>query len=150
MSTATTSSNVSPETLKSKAADVASTAADKARQTAYGAYDKARETASDVGDKAKQMACDTGKKVEEATHSVGSGMKTLADTIRQQGPREGMMGAASSSVASGLETGGQYLQDQSLEGVARDLTNLIRRNPIPALLFGFGLGFVLARATVRR
>ena len=33
--------------------------------------------------------------------------------------------------------------------MAEDLTDLIRRNPIPALLVGVGLGFLLARATTR-
>jgi uncharacterized membrane-anchored protein YhcB (DUF1043 family) len=28
-----------------------------------------------------------------------------------------------------------------------DLTNLIRRNPIPALFVGIGIGFLLARVT---
>jgi len=28
-----------------------------------------------------------------------------------------------------------------------DITNMIRRNPIPALLVGIGIGFLLARAT---
>jgi ElaB/YqjD/DUF883 family membrane-anchored ribosome-binding protein len=31
-----------------------------------------------------------------------------------------------------------------------DFTNLIRRNPIPALLIGVAFGFLVARATTRR
>jgi hypothetical protein len=61
-----------------------------------------------------------------------------------------MVGSATSTLASGLESGGQYLQQQGIKGVADDLTQLIRRNPIPALLLGVGLGFVVARATMRR
>ena len=34
--------------------------------------------------------------------------------------------------------------------MADDLTDLIRRNPIPALLVGVGVGFLLARATTSR
>jgi uncharacterized membrane-anchored protein YhcB (DUF1043 family) len=33
--------------------------------------------------------------------------------------------------------------------MAEDLTSLIRRNPIPAMLVGVGLGFLLARMTRR-
>jgi len=29
------------------------------------------------------------------------------------------------------------------------MTNLIRRNPLPAMLVGVGLGYILARATAR-
>ena len=34
----------------------------------------------------------------------------------------------------------------TLREIGDDLTNLIRRNPIPALLLGVGVGFLLARA----
>jgi hypothetical protein len=34
--------------------------------------------------------------------------------------------------------------------MAADVTNLIRRNPGPALLLGLGVGFLLAFATKRR
>jgi hypothetical protein len=50
-------------------------------------------------------------------------------------------------VASALDSTGHYLEEQGLSGMAEDLTNLIRRNPIPALLIGVGLGYLLARMT---
>jgi hypothetical protein len=34
--------------------------------------------------------------------------------------------------------------------MAEDFTNLVRRNPIPALLIGVAFGFLVARATSRR
>ena len=34
-----------------------------------------------------------------------------------------------------------------LSGIGEDLTGMIRRNPVPALLIGIGLGFLIARAT---
>jgi hypothetical protein len=49
-----------------------------------------------------------------------------------------------------LETGGQYLEQEGLKGIAEDVTNVIRRNPLATLLIGVGLGFILARATTRR
>jgi hypothetical protein len=128
MTTATNPSNLSTESFKNKASEAASSVAGKAQQT----------------------ASDIGKKAEDATHAMGEGMKTLADTIRDKGPREGVFGSATSSVASGLESGGQYLQEHGIGGIGEDLTTLIRRNPIPALVFGIGLGFFLARATARR
>jgi hypothetical protein len=50
-------------------------------------------------------------------------------------------------VAETLESGGRYLKEEGLEGMAEDLTDLIRKNPIPAVLMGIGLGFLLARLT---
>jgi hypothetical protein len=98
-------------------------------------------------DKAKDAASTVGRSAEDATHAVGRGMESLADTVRQNLPREGVIGSAASTVASSLETGGRYLEKEGLQGMADDLTGLIRRNPIPALLVGIGLGFFLARLT---
>jgi hypothetical protein len=49
-------------------------------------------------------------------------------------------------VADTLETGGRYLQEHGLSGIGDDFSNLIRRNPIPAVLVGIGVGFLLARS----
>jgi hypothetical protein len=86
-----------------------------------------------------------GDRADSAVSSVGSGMQSVADTVRDKGPQSGMLGKAASGVASGLESGGRYLEEQGLSGMADDLTNLIRRNPVPALLIGVGIGFLLAR-----
>jgi hypothetical protein len=139
MTTVTNPSNVSAETFKNQA-----------NEAAENFKNKANEAASCVTDKARQAASDLGKKAEDAAHTVGGGMKTLADTIRDKGPHEGVFGSATSSVAGGLESGGQYLQEHGIGGIAEDLTTMIRRNPIPALLCAVGLGFFLARATARR
>jgi hypothetical protein len=61
-----------------------------------------------------------------------------------------MAGEASTAVANTLENTGRHLQKEGLKGIADDVTNLIRRNPIPALLVGLGVGFLIARATTRR
>ena len=60
-----------------------------------------------------------------------------------------MLGSAASGVASALDRTGDYLQDQGLSGMGGDFTNLIRRNPIPALLIGVAVGFLLARVHVQ-
>jgi len=133
-----------------RARETAGNVADKARETASNVADRARDAAGNLVDKAKDTAADLGKKAESATHAVGSGMQSLAGTIRENLPREGVIGTASSTVARGLESSGRYLEKESLQGMAEDLTNVIRRNPIPAILIGIGLGFVLARATTSR
>jgi hypothetical protein len=46
-----------------------------------------------------------------------------------------------------LDSGGAYLQEHDLRGMADDMTNLIRRYPIQSLLVGIGVGFLLAKAT---
>jgi hypothetical protein len=41
---------------------------------------------------------------------------------------------------------GTYLQDRGVQGLSEDLTGLIRRYPVPALLIGLGIGYVLGRS----
>jgi hypothetical protein len=102
--------------------------------------------ASSATQTASDMASNVGHRVEDATSTVGSGMRNLAGTLRENLPHEGMMGSASSAVADTLERGGRYLEEEGLSGLGEDLTSLIRRNPIPALLVGIGVGFLIARS----
>jgi hypothetical protein len=59
------------------------------------------------------------------------------------------LGTASESVADRLESGGRYIREEGLSGITEDLTEMVRRNPVPALLCGVALGFMLARLTTR-
>jgi len=72
-------------------------------------------------------------------------MESLGETVRSKGPESGFLGKATGAVAGALESGGKYLEDKKISGMADDLTDMIKRNPIPALLIGVGLGFLLAR-----
>jgi len=123
--------------------------AEKARDAAANVSDKVKEAAASAVHKAGDVASNVGHKAEEATAAVGGGMRSLAGTIRESAPQGGMAGAVSSNVAGSLESGGRYLQEHGLRGIGEDLTNLIRRNPLPALFLGIGLGFMIARATRR-
>jgi hypothetical protein len=77
-------------------------------------------------------------------------MTSFADTMREHLPKGGVLGSAGASLANTLDRSGRYLQREGLKGMAGDVTSMIRRNPIPAVLVGFGLGAVLARITARR
>jgi len=132
-----------------RAKDAASSALDKAKDVAKAAGDKAKDVAKAATDKAKDMAHTAGDYADSATAKVGGGMESLAGTIREHTPHEGVIGGAASKVADGLESAGKYLEKEGLTGMASDLTDVIKRNPIPALLIGIGLGFLLSRATSR-
>jgi hypothetical protein len=123
-------------TMTEQGKGVAETVKDKAKQAAEFAREKAGQAGEFVRDKA-----------EQATTSAGKGMETLAGTIRDKGPQSGFMGRATSGVADTLDRTGQYLEEKGLGGMANDLTNLIRNHPLPAVLVGIGLGFMLARLT---
>ena len=90
-----------------------------------------------------------GERAEEALGAVGQGMSHLAGSIRQNVPREGVLGSAAGSVAEGLEAGGRYLREHGLSEIADDLGRVVRRHPLPALLAVFGVGFLLGSALRR-
>jgi hypothetical protein len=76
-------------------------------------------------------------------------MESLAGSIRERTPHSGIIAGAGGAVADTLERGGRYLQEEGLSGIGKDLTELVRRNPIPALLIALGVGFLIARSTTR-
>lgn len=93
-----------------------------AQQKVGETIDRARETASNVASSVSDAASYVGNKAENATSKVGAA----------------------------LEDTGHYLKDDGLHHIASDVSNLIRRNPIPAMLIGVGLGYLLAQACTRR
>jgi len=132
-----------------RAKDMATGVADKARDVASNVADRARDAASTAADTAREWASTAGQRAEGALGAVAGGMSSLAGTVRENLPHEGMIGGASEYVADALESGGRYLQQEGFRGMADDMTNLIRRNPIPALLVGIGIGYLIARSTSR-
>src|SRR5262249_16217375 len=80
------------------------------------------EKAKSLTERAKAAASTVGEKVEEGVAAVGGGMKSLAETVREKGPHQGAFGSATSSVAESLESGGRYLQEQGLSGMADDMS----------------------------
>ncbi len=104
-----------------------------------------QQAASAAMSKAQEVAGSAGKRVDEATTALGERAKSLAGTLRERGPHDGMLGSATGAVADSLENTGRYLQEEGVLGMAEDVTELIRRNPIPAMLVGVGIGFMLAK-----
>jgi ElaB/YqjD/DUF883 family membrane-anchored ribosome-binding protein len=120
---------------------------EQAKGTAETIKDKAKQAGDYVRDKAGQAGEYVRDKADQAATSTGKGMETLAGTIRDRGPQSGMLGRATSTVADTLDRTGHYLEDQGFSGMADDLTQLVRQHPLPAVLIGIGLGFMLARLT---
>lgn len=86
------------------------------------AIDIAKAAAANVASSVSDAASYAGQKAEDATGSVGGA----------------------------LESTGHYLKEDGLRHIASDATELIRRNPMPAMLLGVGLGFLVALASGRR
>jgi uncharacterized protein YjbJ (UPF0337 family) len=103
-------------------------------------------TTPPIGTSAPQVG---SSPANQATSAVGEQLGSLADVIRDKAPREGTAGRVATAVAEKLDTAGAYLQEKKVEHVAGDVTELIRRYPMPALLIGFGMGYLVARSTRR-
>jgi cell division septum initiation protein DivIVA len=109
--------------------------AEKARDMARSATETARDAATGVMDRAKDMAGN----VAETARDWASG---AADAVKQSD----VVNKAGEYVSDAWESGSRYFQEHSFKDMAEDVAGVIRRNPIPALLVGIGLGFILARS----
>jgi ElaB/YqjD/DUF883 family membrane-anchored ribosome-binding protein len=145
-----------PGNIKDKAKDLASSASEtasalghKAQDTASHLAQRASDAAGDASQKARDMASEAGDRADDAIASVGQSMSSLAGSLRQNAPREGMMGSAAGAVADRLEAGGQYLQEHGLGEMSDDLASLIRQHPLPSMAIVFGIGFLLGGALRR-
>jgi len=110
---------------------------------------KDHPAADNFADTARDLTKTAVDKVDTAVGTVGEGLTNFADTVREKGPKEGILGSATKTVASGIENTGEYLEKKGVSGMADDTMSLIRNHPIAALLVGVGIGFLLARATSR-
>lgn len=124
---------------------------DQSTQAEAGqAVEKGREAAGQAGEAVQHAATAVGQVAEKATAAVGRGVEGLGETVRQSGPQEGVLGSATRGVAETLEEAGKYIEDKNLSGMMDDMTGLIKRNPIPAVLLGLGVGFLVGRAMTSR
>jgi ElaB/YqjD/DUF883 family membrane-anchored ribosome-binding protein len=109
------------------------------------AGEKVQQATSAAMSKAQDLASSASRRVDEAAAALGERVRSAGGAIRERGPREGMLGSATGAVAESLENTGRYIQEEGIGGMAEDITELIRRNPIPAMLVGVGIGFLLAK-----
>jgi ElaB/YqjD/DUF883 family membrane-anchored ribosome-binding protein len=130
-------------------ADKAKETLDKAKETASAVVDKARETAGAAAEQVANIASAVGQKADQIASTAGGSIKNFGETIKEKGPQEGTLGNATKAVGNTIEAGGKYLEEAGLTGMMDDLTEVVRRNPIPAVVIGLGLGVLLGRAFSR-
>jgi len=111
--------------------------------TMGGVAETARNIAGQAGQAATSAMSGLKDQAGNAGAAVASGMSNLAGTIREHVPGQGMLGSVGSTVADSLESSGQYLSEHGLGDIASDVSTLVRRNPIPAMLICVGIGFCL-------
>jgi hypothetical protein len=77
-------------------------------------------------------------------------MNALGAKVRETAPHNGTVGAAAAVVADELQAGGQYLEGHGLEAIGKDLTDVVRKHPIPSVLVGFGLGCLIGMMLLQK
>jgi len=132
-----------------QAKDSGHQAMDKARDVGQQAMDKARDLTSRAGDMAGDAAKNVGQRADNLAATVGDRAQTAADAVRRHGPQDGMLGNATKAVADTIDNTGRYLSNEGITGMVGDVGEMIRRNPIPALFVGIGIGYLLSRALDR-
>jgi len=133
-----------------RAQEIATNVAHRAQETASTLGHRAQEAMSNLGNQGRNIASQAGERAEGTMSSVGESMSSLAGTIREKVPQEGVLGTAASAVADRLQSSGQYLQEHGLGDITGDLASVIRRNPMPAVCVALGLGVVLGMAMASR
>lgn len=105
---------------------------------------------SNITDTARDVARSAVDKADSAASKAGENISSFGETVREKGPKEGYLGAATRTVASGIESTGDYLANKGVSGMADDMVSVLRNYPIATLLVGVGIGFLLARSMSRR
>ncbi len=111
---------------------------------------KAQEGTAPPSAKAQELGAAAAKTADAGLSSVGESLHALAGAIRESAPPEGVLGSAAATVAERLELGGHYLAHHGVNGIAEDLSTLIRKHPLPALGVALGIGWLLGAYTRRR
>jgi ElaB/YqjD/DUF883 family membrane-anchored ribosome-binding protein len=139
-----------PDDVKGKVQELASSVVQRVQETASEATSKAQDWAGNVADKAQETASAVVDKTNDGIAAVGHQMYALGGTVRGSAPRNGPIGSAASKVADELQAGGNYLEGHNLNDIGKDLTEVVRRHPIPSVLVGFGIGCLLGMAILPR
>jgi hypothetical protein len=150
MANTTAGNKKNEERLGDKMSSYGESIGEKAKDMASDFASQARGVASTAAESAQSAASYVGQKAEDATSAVGKGVRSLGGTVRDRLPSSGFLGGASSAIADTLDRTGEYIQNEGIGGMAEDMTAVVRRNPLPALLIAVGVGFLLARAVNSR
>jgi hypothetical protein len=118
----------------------------KVKEAGSQAVSKAGEAMQSVGSMASETASTVGKKADDLTAAAGHGVAALGETIAEHTPHEGITGRVSQAVAGTIKESGKYIEEHKLSGMVKEVEQVVKNHPIPALLIVLGLGFCLARA----
>jgi hypothetical protein len=116
----------------------------KAEEAAQDLRTRFSSATSTARTRTGELATQTATRAREVTSGIGHQMRQFGGKLRDRTPYENMRGTTN-RVADTLESAGSYLEEKNIEGMLEDVTSVIRRYPLQALLAGIALGFLLAK-----
>jgi uncharacterized protein YjbJ (UPF0337 family) len=119
------------------------------RGTSQAAGASQEGTAEDAKKTVEETAASAAAMASQPISAVGEKIGSLAGVLREKAPHEGAVGTAATTVAEKLDAAGSYLQERNVDHMMSDLSGMIRRYPVPSLLVGLGIGYLIARSTRR-
>jgi ElaB/YqjD/DUF883 family membrane-anchored ribosome-binding protein len=111
---------------------------------------QAAELGERISDGAGELASKVGERTDQAIHQLGDSLSDAASKVLEHTPSSPQLAKATESMASRLQTGGNYLSHNGYGDIVADLTNIVRKHPSQAMLSGLALGIVLGMASSRR
>jgi len=118
----------------------------KVKDAGAATLEKAKDTVASAGTMASEAVSAAGQKADDVTAAAGHGIKTMGESMAKKTPHDGMMGHAAQAVADTIKGAGDYVEEHKLSGMAKDLEQVIKNHPVPALLVCFGIGICVGRA----
>lgn len=82
---------------------------------------------------------------DDATTALGRHLQSLSQSLGQRNMAIGLNSVASFTASKGLEKAGKYLETEGFDGVVSDLGEQVKKNPLPFIAIGVGLGFLIGR-----
>lgn len=116
---------------------------DKVSQFGSKIARKGKEAVLELSGEARKLGATVSHTVDRARSSLGEKMATLADSIQEEAPSEGVLASAAGAVVSGIKTSGQYLSDHGVKSLTDEMTRLVRKYPFYSLWTGVGIGVLL-------
>ncbi len=117
------------------------------QHAAGGQTSGGQSTASTLAD----MASQGREKVRDAANAASEGIGHAAEKVQRwaqdaYGVSSEQVGEAADKVQQWAGDAYGYTADH-MKDFGQELTSFVRRNPVPALLIGFGVGMLLGRAS---
>jgi CBS domain-containing protein len=102
---------------------------------------EARRMGSATTSGVQELASALARQAETA----GERLQALASAFREALPSDG----GGALVSEGLAAARSYLGERDVREIGREVTDLVRRYPVPTMLLGAGIGYLIARRASR-